>query len=90
MTAVPAVSDDLSREIARRRTFAIISHPDAGKTTLADLIAALLVPTAGRVEVDGITLDEGNRAAWQRRVYQPEWRALHGRSRLELSRERRF
>jgi len=36
MTAVPAVSDDLSREIARRRTFAIISHPDAGKTTLTE------------------------------------------------------
>ena len=26
----------LSREIARRRTFAIISHPDAGKTTLTE------------------------------------------------------
>src|SRR5271169_2039503 len=27
---------DLSSEIARRRTFAIISHPDAGKTTLTE------------------------------------------------------
>jgi peptide chain release factor 3 len=27
---------DLPREIARRRTFAIISHPDAGKTTLTE------------------------------------------------------
>ena len=26
----------LSREIQRRRTFAIISHPDAGKTTLTE------------------------------------------------------
>jgi peptide chain release factor 3 len=26
----------LTDEIARRRTFAIISHPDAGKTTLAE------------------------------------------------------
>jgi len=26
--------DELAAEIARRRTFAIISHPDAGKTTL--------------------------------------------------------
>jgi ABC-type polysaccharide/polyol phosphate transport system ATPase subunit len=25
---------ELEREVARRRTFAIISHPDAGKTTL--------------------------------------------------------
>lgn len=29
-------SADLSREVARRRTFAIISHPDAGKTTLTE------------------------------------------------------
>ncbi len=27
---------DIQREIARRRTFAIISHPDAGKTTLTE------------------------------------------------------
>src|ERR1700730_18963455 len=26
----------LQREVARRRTFAIISHPDAGKTTLTE------------------------------------------------------
>ena len=26
----------LSVEVARRRTFAIISHPDAGKTTLTE------------------------------------------------------
>ena len=29
-------SDELAREVARRRTFAIISHPDAGKTTLTE------------------------------------------------------
>ena len=27
---------DLEQEIKRRRTFAIISHPDAGKTTLTE------------------------------------------------------
>ncbi len=30
------MSDALQSEIARRRTFAIISHPDAGKTTLTE------------------------------------------------------
>ena len=30
------VKDALNREIERRRTFAIISHPDAGKTTLTE------------------------------------------------------
>lgn len=31
-----AIQPDLSTEIRRRRTFAIISHPDAGKTTLTE------------------------------------------------------
>ncbi len=30
------VSSDYTQEISRRRTFAIISHPDAGKTTLTE------------------------------------------------------
>lgn len=29
-------NDDLLREVQRRRTFAILSHPDAGKTTLTE------------------------------------------------------
>jgi bacterial peptide chain release factor 3 (bRF-3) len=32
----PIAPSELSAEIARRRTFAIISHPDAGKTTLTE------------------------------------------------------
>ena len=30
------VTNPLEQEVARRRTFAIISHPDAGKTTLTE------------------------------------------------------
>src|SRR5437870_2359738 len=36
MTALVEESSELEREVARRRTFAIISHPDAGKTTLTE------------------------------------------------------
>lgn len=37
MTSVPTNEESsLSQEIERRRTFAIISHPDAGKTTLTE------------------------------------------------------
>jgi peptide chain release factor 3 len=41
----------LAREIARRRTFAIISHPDAGKTTLTEkcLLYAGQIAEAGAV-----------------------------------------
>ena len=45
-------SADLLAEAARRRTFAIISHPDAGKTTLTEkfLLNAGAVVTAGSVK----------------------------------------
>jgi ATP-binding cassette, subfamily B, bacterial PglK len=36
----------------------------SGKTTLADLILGVLVPDAGQVQVDGVSLDERNRAQW--------------------------
>ncbi|MEM7481063.1 MAG: peptide chain release factor 3 [Acidobacteriota bacterium] len=45
----------LSREIARRRTFAIISHPDAGKTTLTEklLLYGGAIQLAGEVKARG-------------------------------------
>ncbi|NDE82776.1 MAG: GTP-binding protein, partial [Chlamydiia bacterium] len=41
----------LAQEIAKRRTFAIISHPDAGKTTLTEklLLYSGMIHTAGMV-----------------------------------------
>jgi ABC-type multidrug transport system fused ATPase/permease subunit len=45
----------------------------SGKTTLVDLIAGLLVPGSGRIEIDGEPLDESNRMAWQSRIaYVPQ------------------
>ncbi len=43
---------DLPREVGRRRTFAIISHPDAGKTTLTEklLLFAGAINIAGSVK----------------------------------------
>lgn len=47
--------NELSREISRRRTFAIISHPDAGKTTLTERIlrAGGAIQMAGNVRAKG-------------------------------------
>ena len=46
---------DQTTEIARRRTFAIISHPDAGKTTLTEhlLRAGGAIQLAGNVRAKG-------------------------------------
>jgi peptide chain release factor 3 len=48
--AVPR--DLISREVARRRTFGIISHPDAGKTTLTEklLLFSGAIQMAGTVK----------------------------------------
>ena len=45
----------LEEEISRRRTFAIISHPDAGKTTLTEkfLLYGGAIAQAGEVRASG-------------------------------------
>ena len=45
----------LAAEVARRRTFAIISHPDAGKTTLTEklLLFGGAINLAGQVKAKG-------------------------------------
>jgi len=49
------IHPDLPPEIARRRTFAIISHPDAGKTTLTEkfLLYGGAIQMAGQVRAKG-------------------------------------
>ena len=62
---------DLQREISRRRTFAIISHPDAGKTTLTEklLLYGGAIQLAGSVKGQGggapcgLRLDGAGKAA---------------------------
>jgi peptide chain release factor 3 len=50
-----AIMDQLAAETARRRTFAIISHPDAGKTTLTEklLLFGGAIQLAGEVKARG-------------------------------------
>ncbi|MCH4090711.1 peptide chain release factor 3 [Acetobacter sp.] len=51
----PAIQSSLAGAISRRRTFAIISHPDAGKTTLTERIlrAGGAIQLAGNVRAKG-------------------------------------
>src|SRR4249919_1283727 len=62
-----ATSSDLDREVSRRRTFAIISHPDAGKTTLTEK----LLLYAGAIELAGAV--RGRKA---RKHATSDWMAL--------------
>src|SRR5213596_2390438 len=59
--------EELARRISRRRTFAIISHPDAGKTTLTEK----LLLYGGAIELAGAV-----RARKARRHATSDWMEL--------------
>ena len=61
------LSQDVSSEAARRRTFAIISHPDAGKTTLTEKLLLF----GGAIQMAGSV--KGRKAA---RHATSDWMAL--------------
>ena len=63
------MDDDIKREVSKRRTFAIISHPDAGKTTMTEkllLYGGAIHPRGVGQEVPGPSSDrerlDGDRA----------------------------
>src|SRR3990167_1742585 len=58
---------DLSGEVARRRTFAIISHPDAGKTTLTEKLLLF----GGAIQLAGEVKAKRNR-----RQTRSDWMAI--------------
>src|SRR5688500_18144750 len=58
-SADQSTASELEREVARRRTFAIISHPDAGKTTLTEK----LLVYAGAIELAGAVRGRKDRKA---------------------------
>ena len=61
------MNSDIQREVARRRTFAIISHPDAGKTTLTEKVLLY----AGAIELAGAV-----RGRHSRRHATSDWMEL--------------
>jgi ATP-binding cassette, subfamily B, bacterial PglK len=70
---LPWTLSGVSLRIPALAAVGIVGVNGSGKTTLVDVIAGLLAPATGRVEVDGIALDDGNRAAWQSRIaYVPQ------------------
>jgi ABC-type multidrug transport system fused ATPase/permease subunit len=66
-------SDALTMTIPAGTVVGLVGASGSGKTTAVDLIAGLLVPDTGRLEVDGIAIDDGNRLDWQSRIaYVPQ------------------
>jgi ATP-binding cassette, subfamily B, bacterial PglK len=63
----------VSLRIPARATVGLVGANGSGKSTLMDVLAGLLIPSSGTVEVDGRPLDASNRMAWQARLaYVPQ------------------
>lgn len=64
---------DVTLRIPAGSIVGFIGTNGSGKTTLIDLLSGLLIPGSGRIEIDGIALDERNRSAWQSTIaYVPQ------------------
>jgi ATP-binding cassette, subfamily B, bacterial PglK len=69
----PLAVSGVSLRIPACAAVGFVGANGSGKTTAVDLIAGLLVPGMGQIEIDGIALDDANRAAWQSRIaYVPQ------------------
>ena len=68
----PALSG-FSLRIPAGTAVGFVGANGSGKTTLVDVLAGLLIPTSGHVEVDGVVLDRTSRGAWQSAIaYVPQ------------------
>jgi ATP-binding cassette, subfamily B, bacterial PglK len=61
----PEAVSGVSLVIPAGAVIGIMGPNGSGKTTLLDLICGLLTPQSGHVEVDGVRVQQANRAAWQ-------------------------
>jgi HlyD family secretion protein len=69
----PPAVNGVSLQIPARAAIGLVGANGSGKTTVVDLIAGLLAPASGQIEVDGLPLNEDNCAAWQTRIaYVPQ------------------
>ena len=62
------VFQNLSFEIIKDQTIALVGSSGAGKSTLADLLAGLLEPLSGQIYCDDVLLEHESRIAWRNKV----------------------
>lgn len=60
--------DDVSFEIPRGATLAVVGPSGSGKTTVLALLLRLFEPSAGSLRLDGLDLADVDRGAWTRRI----------------------
>lgn len=67
------VLNGLDLSIPARSIAGLVGATGSGKTTAVDLIMGLLEPASGKLEVDGVAINESNIHLWQRSIgYVPQ------------------
>jgi len=67
------VLDSFELAIPANTSVGITGKSGVGKSTVMDLLLGLLHPQAGTLSIDGVAVDAGNVAAWQRAIgYVPQ------------------
>ena len=62
------ILDSINLEIPKGSKVGLVGETASGKSTLADVLAFLLMPNKGKILVDGNPLDESNYKSWQRKI----------------------
>jgi len=64
---------NLNLTIKANSQVAFVGTTGSGKTTLIDIVLGLLSPDSGEIYIDGVKLDAGNLASWQKNIgYVPQ------------------
>src|SRR6202142_4618550 len=58
--------DDISFDVAKGETFALVGESGWGKTTVARMMVGLLPPTSGEVVIDGVSMTDPRQAQARR------------------------
>ncbi len=67
------VLHDISFEIPRNKTIALVGESGAGKTTLVDVLTGLIKPARGRVRIDGTDMAAIDLLSWRSSIgYVPQ------------------
>jgi oligopeptide/dipeptide ABC transporter ATP-binding protein len=79
---------DVSFAINRGETFALVGESGSGKSTIAKMIVGLLAPSAGRIAIDGETIDPADPVAMRavrrrmQMIFQDPFASLNPRWRV--------